>query len=621
MLKAMRDGAKSPVMKVFLVFLAGGFALWGVGDVTTGLIGGSDKAVSAGDESVSPIEVASQFDRTRRNYLPNATVGEALQAGLLNELAGSISRDVVFRAEANSLGLTVTRDMQRTAVANEPAFQDADGNFSEGRFLQALANAGLNEAIYLKEVDTVLRREQLVAALSIGVKQPSAFAEAMSAYELEKRTAKMISVTVDVDAVNAPSAAVLSSWYDGVKGSYDAPALRSARVGSLTPAMLMADVQIDEDDIRSAFDLRLDEFTTPETRNIRQMVFDDVADAQTALDRIAAGEAFNDVAADMLNWTADDVTLGTLSRSALDDALGAAAFAAEQGKAVGPVESLFGQHVLLIDEINAGSSASFEDVRAAIETTLKSETAIDIIYDRVSELEDKIASGATLYEAMNAVGGTITQLSDIDRNGLDIDGQPVAGDGADLAQNSLVRDLIWNGDIGELSVIQEGADDMFFLADVTNETEARGRSLGEVESRASMDWRRSEAIKAAREAATALAADAGKFADVSESESFRRNGIGLDHEAARLISAAIFAKPVGETDIAETGTEAIALMTASVTAADAEEQAKTAELVGNVINNSVRQDIVNILALQLSQKHDLTLNLGPVQQLLIGTSN
>ena len=49
MLKAMRDGAKSPVMKVFLVFLAGGFALWGVGDVTTGLIGGSDKAVSAGD--------------------------------------------------------------------------------------------------------------------------------------------------------------------------------------------------------------------------------------------------------------------------------------------------------------------------------------------------------------------------------------------------------------------------------------------------------------------------------------------------------------------------------------------------------------------------------------------
>ena len=75
MLQAMRGGAKSPIMKVFLVFLAAGFALWGVGDVTTGLIGGSDKAISAGDESLSPAEVAVEFDRTRRNYMPQASTG------------------------------------------------------------------------------------------------------------------------------------------------------------------------------------------------------------------------------------------------------------------------------------------------------------------------------------------------------------------------------------------------------------------------------------------------------------------------------------------------------------------------------------------------------------------
>ena len=88
MLQALRGGAKSPIMKVFLVFLAGGFALWGVGDMTTGLIGGSDKAISAGDESLSPREVAMEFDRARRSYLPNATVGEAMQSGLLSEVTG-----------------------------------------------------------------------------------------------------------------------------------------------------------------------------------------------------------------------------------------------------------------------------------------------------------------------------------------------------------------------------------------------------------------------------------------------------------------------------------------------------------------------------------------------------
>ena len=140
MLQALRGGAKSPIMKVFLVFLAAGFALWGVGDMTTGLIGGSDKAISAGDQSMSPREVAMKFDRARRNYLPNATMGEALQAGLLPELAGALARDVVFSAEADRLGLAVTRKMQRDAVANEPSFRDELGDFSQSRFISALAN-------------------------------------------------------------------------------------------------------------------------------------------------------------------------------------------------------------------------------------------------------------------------------------------------------------------------------------------------------------------------------------------------------------------------------------------------------------------------------------------------
>ena len=81
MLQAIRSGAKSPLMKFFLLFLAGGFALWGIGDGSTGLIGGSDKAISAGEQSLSPREVAIEFDRARRAYLPNTTTEEAVQGG------------------------------------------------------------------------------------------------------------------------------------------------------------------------------------------------------------------------------------------------------------------------------------------------------------------------------------------------------------------------------------------------------------------------------------------------------------------------------------------------------------------------------------------------------------
>ena len=49
--------------------------------------------------------------------------------------------------------------------------------------------------------------------------------------------------------------------------------------------MFAAEMHVSDTDIAAAYDARLDEFTTPETREIRQMVFDDAALAQSAFDR------------------------------------------------------------------------------------------------------------------------------------------------------------------------------------------------------------------------------------------------------------------------------------------------------------------------------------------------
>lgn len=619
MLQALRGGVKSPIMKVFLVFLAGGFALWGVGDMTTGLIGGSDKAITAGDESLSPGQVAVEFDRTRRNYLPNATMGEALQSGLLGEVAGSLARDVVFRAEASKLGLTVTREMQRSEVANEPSFQDEAGTFSQSRFVGVLANAGLTEAEYLERVNTALRREQIVEAVSAGAAQPEAVARALTAYELERRTARLVSVPVDASAIAMPTDEQLSGWFEEVKSRYDAPVLRSARVGSIVPQMFADTIEISDSEIETAYADRLDEFTTLEQRRVRQMVFEDMDTAQTAQSRVAAGEDFAAVANDLLGWTEDDITLGLVTKADLEGAVGEAVFGAASGELAGPAESVFGVHLLFVDDIIPGGETALDEVRDDIRNTLRMEAATDLIYDKVNELEDKIASGATLDEAFAAVNGTVVTIGEIDRRGNDIDGVPVAGDAAELAQDSLVLETIWAADIDEIGVVEEGTDDMFFVVEVTGETDTRERGLDEVRNRAATDWQTIEAIKAAREAAEAIIADAAAFDGAESTADFRRNGIGLDHEAARLIASAVFAQGAGESRVVETGTEAIAVRTEDILPVETDELETSARMIGGVIANSMRQDVLNILARDLSQTHDLQVRLGGVQQLLLGS--
>jgi len=619
MLQAMRSGAKSPLMKIFLLFLAGGFALWGIGDGSTGLIGGSDKAISAGEQSLSPREVAIEFDRTRRSYLPNTTTAEAVQGGLLNEVIGTMSRELLFSAENDDLGLTVTRAMQRDAIASEASFQDEFGQFSEGRFMQALAGAGYSEQDYLKRVDKVLRRQQLLAPLAQGLRYNDELARVVAAYELQKRTVKLTSYPVRPESIATPDDATIDAFFQENTSSYDAPRLRSAKIGSLSAEVIAETITISDADIQTAFDDRLDEFSTPETRKIRQMVFDDEATAETARDRLKNGEDFGAVAVDLLNWTDADTNLGNITESALDGDLAGPAFAADAGSVVGPLQTAFGFHLLSIDEITAGGVTALADVRAQIIETLRNEQAINRLYDNVNILEDALGSGATIEEAINKAGGQLDTATDIDRQGRTIDGAGISGRLGELLQDGAILDLIWESEPNEVSVIQEGSDDMFFVVHVTAETDQRERSLDEVKSRVIADYKRVEAIKQARMAAEAAVNNPETDRETAPTPAFRRNGIGLDHEAAGLIAATAFAQNAGDIQLVETGREAIAVRTIDVITATDDELKDTVDLVLTVMNNGLREDMTNLLLLTLSEKHDLQLNLAPVQQILLGS--
>ena len=507
--------------------------------------------------------------------------------------------------------------MQRDAIVNEDSFKDDFGNFSEGRFMQTLANAGMSEVDYLRRVDGVLMRDQLFGALASGSRFDEASARILAAYDLERRRVRLTSFIVTPEKIEAPSEVALAAYFDENKSVYDAPELRSATIASISADSIASSLEITDAEIQTAFENRIEEFSTPETRQIRQMVFDNKATADTALFRLEAGEDFAAVAADMLNWTETDTDLGTVTKSALDPALADAAFATATGTPSGPVETAFGQHILVVDAITEGGPAQLEDVKAKIAGVLRAENSIGILYDKVNEFEDALGSGATLAEAAATVGGKLAKIENVSRKGLDIDGNPINGDGADLIQDSAVLDLIWASDVNETSVIQEGGDDMFFAVRVNSQSPQTERSLSNVKGRAIADWKLVQAIKKAK--ASAKAAAKANDDNGTISEPFRRNGLGLDHQAAGLIANKAFSQVTGASSVIETGSEAIAVKTIEIVSATDAEIAKTSKIVIEVMNNALQEDMMNMVLLSLSEKHDLQLNAAPVQQLLVGS--
>ena len=60
-------------------------------------------------------------------------------------------------------------------------------------------------------------------------------------------------------------------------------------------------------------------------------------------------------------------------------------------------------------------------------------------------------------------------------------------------------------------------------------------------------------------------------------------------------------------------------MTSDIIEAEQSEIDETNKMVADIMKNAITEDVVSFMAINLSQKHDLQINIEPVRQLLVGS--
>ena len=622
MLQSLRTGSKSPLMKVFLVFLAGGFAIWGIGDVSTGFFGPGDKAIKAGSKSLSALEVAQEFDFIRRAQYNSISTGDALQFGLLNNVMSTMARTLLFEAEASRLNVVSTRSMQKSALLRQGAFQDETGTFSQGRFVSALSQAGLSEGDYLAQLDKSIISQQISDSISLGAKFPNSISEELAKYELERRIAKIISFDIRPDEQPIPDVNELRDWFKKNIENYDAPVLRDIKLLLISPDDLKSEVELSLDEMKEAFEQRSDEFKTPEKRVVRQMVFETAEQALAARNAIDSGTEFGEVAETLLGLTNEDIFLGELTFNDLDVSMADSIFNAEAGALVGPIESLFGYNLAIVDVIILGSNDSFDDVKEQINVTLGMEKAIDLVYEKINLIEDALGTGSTLEEVAFQNGLTTQTINNLDKQGNNIDGEAFVGPESDIVSMTDFLETSWSTDIEEVSTLIDAGNDTFFVLKPIKEDEPRERSFEEVEERVKSDFLLEIAIASAKlKAQNHMRIGPSIFEDIDPTSPFRRSGVGLDNSDARLIAQTAFEQPIDAAKLVETGKQVLIIKTAEIVPASETEVTDTAAFYLSQLNLAASKNISDALSVSLSERHKLELYPGMVQQLLVGQNN
>ena len=150
---------------------------------------------------------------------------------------------------------------------------------------------------------------------------------------------------------------------------------------------LTDEIEISAEQLLDSYNTDPDRFATPEQVCARHILQDTVEEAQDTLIDLEAGADFETLAIDRSTGPSGPRggDLGCFTRGRMVPPFEEAAFAAEVGTPVGPVETQFGFHTILVYRREGGGVTPFEAVRDQLEQEVLQERVDEVVRTLVSE--------------------------------------------------------------------------------------------------------------------------------------------------------------------------------------------------------------------------------------------
>jgi peptidyl-prolyl cis-trans isomerase D len=544
MLESMRAATQGWIGRTIMGLVMGviilSFAIWGIRTDFSGY--GANRLAQVGGEEISVNAFRdayqTELQRIQRQAKRAITNEEAKHFGLDRQVLSRLVSDAALNQQADALGLTVSDLQIAKAIAKDPSFKGAGGQFDRAQFEELLRNNGLTEKAFVREQRGDILRHELVDPLTAGLQLPKAMLEAIHRFQSEARSVDfLILPTASAGAVAAPSDDELRKYFEDRKLGYSAPEYRSLVTLTLTQDSVAKPETVSDADAQKRYDeIKGDKFGTPEKRSVDQVLFTDEAAAKAARDKLDAGANFEDIVKDQ-GLTPKDVSLGTVTRGQLiDKDVADVAFELPESAVSAPVKTRFGYVLVRVSKIEPSSVKPFSEVEDEIKRDIAISRARGEIGRLHDAIEDQRTSGKSLAEAAKSAGLEVRSIASVDAAGKDQTGAPVA----DLTNGPALLKAAFASDVGvdnETLTLPQGGYQWFEVAKIEK---ARQKTFEEARPEVEKAWRDDETARllSAKSADIAKRLDGGETLDavaaaegnieVKHATDVKRSGGGKD---------------------------------------------------------------------------------------------
>ena len=584
-----------------LILGLGGFGV-------TNFSGGVTKVGSVGDVDITTNDYAralqNQVAALSQQFGQQLSMQEALAFGIDKQ----VLRDVLARAamdnEAQRVGLSVGDGVVATELMGMDAFKGASGAFDREAYRFTLDRNNLSETEFETNLRRDISRDLFQRAVTGGFAAPKAVSDTLFAWAAERRGFSMLRLTeADLTTpVAEPTEDELKAHYDAHVDRFTKPEAKRITYAALLPEAIAKDQPVDEATLKKLYQDRIAEFVIPERRIVERLVYPDQAAADAAKAKLDAGTGFEALVAER-GLTLDAIDMGDVSKEELGEA-GDAVFAAGEGEVAGPAPSSLGPALFRVVSVLAAEETSFEDARETLALEIQTDAARRLIGDKVEEIDDLLAGGATIEDLGKEMGLSVATLDHVPgQQGEDaIEGYPAFRQAAEAVQD---------GDFPEAILLDDGGVVALRLDEVVP---AAPIPFDEAREKVAEDWRKEAVAKAlaarAAEIRTAIEGGAaiGSFGIVDVTQETARSGFVPDAPETLLADVFKLAEEATTVVEAEGFVAVVKLDRILPAAADTEDAVALQDSISASLRQAISQDAFDAFTNALTAEAGITLD-------------
>jgi peptidyl-prolyl cis-trans isomerase D len=429
MLHFIRDRAQGWIAWFIVALISIPFALWGVNSY----LGGPTDTVVAkiGDQEITQVEYqrAIQMQRDRMRNMMGDKFNPAMFDNIemkRSVLEGLIDQKLLAETSLE-LGQVVSDRQLVQIIQNTPAFMK-EGQFDADYYKSLLTRAGLSSAKYEYDLRNDMLNQEFVSSIQNSTIVTDTSVDTVIKLEKQSREIaygvvaaqdQLAEVKIEPEAIKAA--------FDQNKELYTAPEQISIEYIELSTEELKSEIEVDDTELKQFYADHQDQFVGPEQRRVSHILIEgDDEDTRAMLvdlkEQLAGGASFSDLAKQYSQDTGSSENggdLGFIQQGVMGDEFETAVFnLATEGDVSEPVQTEFGYHLIKLTQLEAPQGKSFAQAKAEVSQLYKQSEAEKLFYEKAEQLADlSYEDPDSLQPTADALDLEVKQSQFFTRNG------------------------------------------------------------------------------------------------------------------------------------------------------------------------------------------------------------